>query len=41
LLEKIVHSRTIDYLNSNSMLCNTQYEFRPGMSTKHAILVVA
>jgi len=27
LLEKIVHSRTIDYLNSNSLLYNTQYGF--------------
>ena len=38
LLEKIVHSRTIDFLNSNSVLCPTQYGFRPKQSTVHAIL---
>ena len=38
ILEKIVYSRTIDFLNSNSVLCPTQYGFRPKQSTVHAIL---
>ena len=38
ILEKIVYSRTIDFLNSNSVLCPTQYGFRPKQSTVYAIL---
>ena len=38
ILEKIVYSRTVDFLNFNSVLCPTQYEFRPKQSTVHAIL---
>ena len=38
ILEKIVYSRTIDFLNSNSELCPIQYGFRPKQSTVHAIL---
>ena len=38
ILEKIVYSRTIDFLNSHSVLCPTQYGFRPKQSTAHAIL---
>ena len=38
ILEKIAYSRTIDFLNSDSVLCATQYEFRPKQSTVHAIL---
>ena len=38
ILEKIVYPRTINFLNSNSVLCPTQYRFRPKQSTVHAIL---
>ena len=38
ILEKIVYSRTIDFLNSNSVLCPTQYGFRQKQSTVHAVL---
>ena len=33
-----MYSRTIDFLNSNSVLRPTQYRFRPKQSTVHAIL---
>ena len=32
------YSRTINFLNFNSVLCPTQYGFRPKQSTVHAIL---
>ena len=38
ILEKRVHSGTIDFLNYNSVLCPTHYEFRPKQSTVHATL---
>ena len=38
ILEKMVFSRTIDFLNSNSVLCPTHYGFRPKQLTVHAIL---
>ena len=38
ILKKIVYSRTIDFLNFNSVLCPTQYGFRPKQSNVHAIL---
>ena len=38
ILEKIVYSQTINFLNSNSVLGPTQYGFRPKQSTVHAIL---
>ena len=33
-----MYSRTIDFLNSNSVLCPAQYGFTPKQSTVHAIL---
>ena len=33
-----MYSQTIDFLNSSSVLCPTQYGFRPKQSTFHAIL---
>ena len=38
ILKKLVYSRTTDFLNHNSVLCPTQYGFRPKQSTVHAIL---
>ena len=38
ILEKIEYSRTIGFVNSNSVLCPTQYGFRPKQSTVYVIL---
>ena len=36
ILEKLVHTRTLSFLKSHSVL--TQYGFRPKYSTLHAVL---
>ena len=38
ILEKLVYTRTVDFLNSHSVLFPTQYGFRPKFSTIHAVL---
>ena len=38
ILEKVVYIRTVDFLNSHSVLVPTQYGFRPKSSTIHAVL---
>ena len=38
ILEKLVYTRTVDFLNSHSVLVPTQYGFRPKFSTIHAVL---
>ena len=38
VLGKLVHSRMIDFLNYNSVLCLTQYRYRPKQSTVYAFL---
>ena len=40
ILEKLVHSRTVDFINSHHILTPTQYGFRSNHSTIHAILDV-
>ena len=38
ILEKLVHSRTVDFINSHHILTPTQYGLRSNHSTIHAIL---
>ena len=38
ILEKLVHSRTADFINSHHILTSTQYGFRSNHFTIHAIL---
>ena len=38
IFEKLVHSRTVDFINSHYLLTPTQYGFRSNHSTIHAIL---
>ena len=38
ILEKLVYTRTVDFLNSHSVLVPTQYGFRPKFSTIYAVL---
>ena len=38
ILEKLVHSRTVDFINSHHILTPTHYGFRSNHSTIHAIL---
>ena len=38
ILEKLVHTRTLSFLKSHSVLTPTQYGFRPKYSTLHALL---
>ena len=38
LLEKIVSTRTIDFLNENDLLSKHQFGFRKNFSTEYAIL---
>lgn len=37
ILEKIINSRLIDYLENNKLLSNCQFGFRPGKSTDDAV----
>ena len=37
ILEKVIHKRTLHFLNSNHVLYNSQYGFRPGCSTINAV----
>ena len=37
ILEKIVHNHIIKYLESNNILANTQFGFRPGRGTSDAV----
>ena len=37
LLEKIIYSRTIDFISKHNILYENQYGFRKGMSTEHAV----
>ena len=38
ILEKLVHTRTLSFFKSHSVLTPTQYEFRPMYSTLHVLL---
>ena len=38
IYEKLMHSRVLEFLDSNGSLFESQYGFRPGMSCEHAIL---
>ena len=38
--EKIMCSRLLDFLETNNFFCKTQFGFRKGMSTKHALLTI-
>ena len=38
IFEKIAHTQLLDYFESNSLLCPSQYGFRQRHSTEHAIL---
>ena len=38
VVEKLIYSRLINYLNKNSILHHNQYGFRSGISTSHALL---
>ena len=40
VLEKLIYSRLMNYLNKNSILHHNQYCFRCGFSTSHALLDV-
>ena len=40
VLEKLIYSRLMNYLNKNSILHHNQYGFRSGLSTSHALLDV-
>ena len=40
VMEKLIYSRLINYLNKNSILHPNQYGFRSGLSTSHALLDV-
>ena len=40
VVEKLIYSRLISYLNKNSILHHNQYGFRSGLSTNHALLDV-
>ena len=40
VVEKLIYSRLINYLNKNSILHHNQYDFRSGLSTSHALLDV-
>ena len=38
IYEKLMHSRVLEFLDSNGSLFESQYGFRPGMSCEHALL---
>ena len=38
VFEKVVHKQVLTYLDSNKLLCDTQYGFRPGRSCEQALL---
>ena len=38
IYEKLMHTRVLEFLDSNGSLFENQYGFRPGMSCEHAIL---
>ena len=40
VVEKLIYSRLMNYLNKNSILHHNQYGFRSGLSTSHALLDV-
>ena len=40
VMEKLIYSRLMNYLNKNSILHPNQYGFRSGLSTSHALLDV-
>ena len=37
VFEKLLHGRMVDFLEENNILCKTQFGFRKGHSTSHAI----
>lgn len=38
VLEKILNTRLVDYLDTNNIIANNQYGFRKSLSTEHAVL---
>ena len=38
IYEKLMHTRVLEFLDSNNSLFESQYGFRPGMSCEHALL---
>ena len=40
IMEKLMAKRLNVFLQENSIICNNQYAFRPGLSTEHSLIAI-